>query len=175
MRSTVIILMSSFLTLALCSAPALADGGRIVLMERQRDYRISVFTSPEPLRAGPIDISVLIQDAETGEPIANAQIIVTLTSAGAPFRTIHAVATNGAATNKLLSAALVDLPEPGEWNCEINCLGAAYGFPDPFHDRCRRTPCGAPRCMAMVYLARRRSNLIGIHRRLVWRRRPVSG
>jgi hypothetical protein len=52
-----------------CCAVALADGGRVVVVERQGDYRISVFTSPEPLRAGPIDISVLLQDAETGQPI----------------------------------------------------------------------------------------------------------
>ncbi len=121
-------LMSSFLTLALCIAPALADGGRIVMMERHGAYRISVFASPDPLRAGPIDISILVQDAETGKPIPNTQIIVTLTSTGAPCRTIHAVATNDAATNKLLSAALVDLPAPGEWNTEINCSAQQTAF-----------------------------------------------
>ena len=91
-------------------------------MERQGPYRISVFTSPDPLRAGPIDISVLLQDAETGMPITNAQINVSLTPSTGRGRTIHAVATNAAATNKLLSAALVELPEPGLWDIEIACL-----------------------------------------------------
>jgi hypothetical protein len=175
MRSTLIIVMSSFLTLALCSVPALADGGRVVLMERQVDCRISVFTSPDPLRAGPIDISVLIQDAETGKPITNAQIIVTLTSASAPSRTIHAVATNDAATNKLLSAALVDLPASGEWSTEISCLAQHTAFQvhftidagEPTLARLDVWPWFTWPAGAVI--------LFGIHRRLVWRRRPASG
>jgi hypothetical protein len=91
-------------------------------MERQGAYRISVFTSPDPLRAGPIDISVLLQDAETGMPITNAQVNVSLTPSSGLGRTIQTVATNDAATNKLLSAALVELPEPGLWDIEITCL-----------------------------------------------------
>jgi hypothetical protein len=175
MRSTLIITMSNFLILALCSAPALADGGRVVLIERQGDCRISVFTSPDPLRAGPIDISVLIQDAQTGKPIPNAQIFVTLTSTSPPSQIIHAVATNDAATNKLLSAALVDLPAPGEWNIEINCLAQHATFQVHFTiDAGERTyarldvwPWFTWPASAVI--------LFGIHRRLVWRRRPVSG
>jgi hypothetical protein len=100
----------------------LADGGKVVLIERQGDYRISVFTSPDPLRAGPIDISVLLQDDDTGRPITNARVNVSLTPSGGHGRTIRAVATNEAATNKLLNAALVELPEPGLWDVEITCL-----------------------------------------------------
>src|SRR5947207_14784509 len=111
MRSLSIILISSLLSLGPCCEVALADGGRVVLMERQGAYRISVFMSPDPLRAGPIDISVLLQGAETGIPISNAQVNVSLTPSGRHGITIHAVATNEAATNKLLSAALVELPE----------------------------------------------------------------
>ena len=122
MRSLSIILISCLLSLGPCSAVALADGGRVALMERQGAYRISVFTSPDPLRAGPIDISVLLQDAETGMPITNAQVNVSLTQSSGHGRTIHAVATSDAATNKLLRAALVELPEPGLWDIEIVCL-----------------------------------------------------
>jgi hypothetical protein len=91
-------------------------------MEQQGAYRFSVFTSPDPLRAGPIDISVLLQDAETRMPITNPQVNVILTPSNGRGRTIHAVATNAAATNKLLSAAPVELPEPGLWDIEIACL-----------------------------------------------------
>jgi hypothetical protein len=167
--------MSCFLALALCSAHALADGGKVVLIERQADYRISVFMSPDPLRAGPTDISVLIQDAETGNPITNAQIIVTLTSTSAPSRTIYAAATNDAATNKLLSAALVDLPEPGEWNIEINCLAQHTAFQVHFLiDVGERT---APCLEGWSWFTWPAGAVIlfGIHRRLVWRRRSVSG
>ena len=93
--------------------------GRLVLVEQQGDARISVFTSPDPLRAGLIDISVLLQDAETGQPIDDAQVNVQMTASDLGGRTIHAVATHAAATNKLLRAALMELPSPGSWDVEI--------------------------------------------------------
>ena len=42
-----------------------ADGGAVRCSERRGDYRITVFTSPTPLRAGPVDISVFVQDVAT--------------------------------------------------------------------------------------------------------------
>jgi hypothetical protein len=91
----------------------------LVLAERQGDHRISVFTSPDPLRAGPIDISVLLQDAETGQPVDDADVTVQMTSSDDSSRIIHAVATHAAATNKLLRAALIEIPSPGSWDVEI--------------------------------------------------------
>lgn len=122
MRMFSIIVTLCWLSLDSCCAVALADGGRVVLMERQGGYRISVFTSPDPLRAGPIDISVLLQDAESGKPITNGKIYLTLTPSGRRGQAIHAMATNAAATNKLLSAALLDLPNSGLWDVDVFCL-----------------------------------------------------
>jgi hypothetical protein len=45
-----------------------ADGGAMRLSERAGGYRVTVFTDPTPLRAGPVDVSVFVQDADTGEP-----------------------------------------------------------------------------------------------------------
>jgi hypothetical protein len=98
---------------------ASADMGRLVLSEQQGDSRISVFTSPDPLRAGPIDISVLLQHSETGQPIDDADVNLRIIS-GDGRGTIHAVATQAAATNKLLLAAVLELPSPGSWEVEIN-------------------------------------------------------
>jgi hypothetical protein len=132
MRSLSIILITCWLNAYPYCAVAKADGGRVVLMERQGDRRISVFTSPDPLRAGPVDISVLLQDAETGQPITNVPMNVALTLSGRRGPTIRAVAKNDAATNKLLSAALVELPAPGSWDVEISCLAELGADPVRF-------------------------------------------
>lgn len=108
-----------WLVLGPCCAIATADGGRVVLVEKQGDYRISVFASPDPLRAGPIDISILTQDATTDAPIADAQMDVTLSPRDQRGPTLRATATSAAATNKLLRAALLDLPAAGAWDVEI--------------------------------------------------------
>jgi hypothetical protein len=143
-------------------------------MERQGAYRISVFASPDPLRAGPIDISVLLQDAETGMPISNAQVNVSLTPSGRRGISIHAAATSEAATNKLLSAALVELPEPGLWDIEIACL-AEHG-----PARAQFTTDAGPRSARWVNVWPWFSwpaavvVLFGVHRRLLSRRKTVT-
>ena len=49
------------------SSVARADGGVVRLRQRAGGYQIAVFTSPTPIRAGPVDVSVLVQDAATEE------------------------------------------------------------------------------------------------------------
>ena len=103
---------------------AMADGGTIRLSERQGNYRLTVFTAPAPLRAGPVDVSVLIQDATTGEPASDMQVMIKAVWRGSSALAIHHPATTEAATNKLYYAATFDLPEPGWYALEVSVAGA---------------------------------------------------
>lgn len=111
---TVIIVLLALLA-APRPAPALADGGRIRASRQHADWRITVFTSPNPLRAGPADVSILVQHATTGQVADDAAIAVTLTPLDGAHPPIRAAATRAAATNKLLHAAQIKLPEAGRW------------------------------------------------------------
>jgi hypothetical protein len=84
-------------------------------------YRITVFTAPTPLRAGPVDISVLVQDAMTGKPVPQSSITMHLSQPGQ--QTLDYPATQEAATNKLLCAAHFELPAPGRWQMEVRVEG----------------------------------------------------
>jgi hypothetical protein len=68
-----------------------------------------------------VDISVLVQDARTGEMAANMHVAVRLTHDGR--EPIECEATTQMATNKLLRAALFDVPEPGQWHIEARTEG----------------------------------------------------
>lgn len=84
-------------------------------------FVITVF-SPEPLLAGTADLSVLVQAAD-GEALLGCTVDLL---PAAPGGEVHRVrATREAATNKLLQAALVDLPQAGTWNLavEVTCGG----------------------------------------------------
>ena len=96
-----------------------ADGGTLRFSERHGGYSITVFTAPTPLRAGPVDVSVFVQDAVTGESVIGAQITVQARLRDHPEATIHQRATTNAATNKLFQAAVFDLPEAGWWDVAI--------------------------------------------------------
>jgi len=102
--------------LSLTPAAAAADGGLVRASEPHGRFTITVFSSPTPLRAGPIDLSVLVQARDGGAPVLDAAIAFTLRAGDA---VITAPATRAAATNKLLYAALMTLPAPGRWAVEV--------------------------------------------------------
>jgi hypothetical protein len=103
--------------------PALADGGALRLSEERGNYQIAIFTSPTPLRAGPVDISVLVQNAATHEPVSDVQIVVKAARRDRRGAAIHRPATFEAATNKLFQAVALNLNEPGWWQVEVGLDG----------------------------------------------------
>lgn len=104
-----------------------ADGGAVRLQDRAGSYQVTVFTSPTPLRAGAVDISVLLLDHTTGETQPKAKVIVRLIE-----RTSHRVleqrASSEAATNKLYQSAPFILSEPGWWDVEVLIDGVKLHF-----------------------------------------------
>jgi hypothetical protein len=107
----------------LSGAAARADGGVPRLSERAGGYRLSVFTSPTPFRAGPVDVSVLVQDADSGELVSDVQVTIRAVPRGWPEQAIIHPATAETATNKLYRAAVFDLSEPGWWEMEVTVEG----------------------------------------------------
>jgi hypothetical protein len=110
----------------LCALPGLArgDGGTVRFSEEVGEYRVTVFTEPTPLRAGPVDLSVYVCDAQTDAHLPAATVAVRLTADGQSTGPWHA-ATRAAATNKLFHMATVDLTTPGIWRAEVRIDGPA--------------------------------------------------
>jgi hypothetical protein len=102
-------------------ASACGDGGTVRMSEKRAGLLITVFSAPTPFRVGPVDISVLVQDALTGEPAPQTPVRVRMTKPGRPA--LDYLATPEAATNKLLRAAQFELPEPGVWEIEVQVEG----------------------------------------------------
>jgi hypothetical protein len=110
-----------FFLLDRCCAPAHADGGTISLSSQNSAYQITVFTAPTPFRAGPVDISVLVQDGQTAEPLTTARVTVRMSKP--PQFVLVYPATTADATNKLFHSAHLQLPEPGNWRIEVEVQG----------------------------------------------------
>ena len=94
-----------------------ADGGAVQFEKSAGPFVITVFTTPNPLRAGPVDLSLLIQSRDSQQPVLDCQAFVQLRKEGA--MRIRSEATHEAAQNKLLYAAPVKVPEPGLWELEV--------------------------------------------------------
>ena len=110
-----LVLLSSFFLHP--SSLARADGGAVRLREQAGAYQVTVFTSPTPFRAGPVDVSVLVQDA-AGECVPEARVTVRLAARGTK-EFLEYPATAEAATNKLFHAAVFPLPRSGWWDIEV--------------------------------------------------------
>lgn len=105
------------LLLGLLSEPLLADGGIVRASTVSGSWRLTLFSSPTPLRAGPVDLSVLIQDAATDQPVLDATVNLMLRHPD--NEPILVKATPASATNRLLYAALLELPLAGTWTIDV--------------------------------------------------------
>jgi hypothetical protein len=94
---------------------AVADSGKLQLSKRQGRYQVAVFSEPTPLRVGPVDVSVLLLNGDSGAPVHDAVVKVTATLLDQPESVVTQPATVDAATNKLFRAVTFDLPTAGRW------------------------------------------------------------
>jgi len=101
----------------------MADGGAVRLLERVGSYQIAVFTAPTPLRAGPVDVSVLLENAETHELISGAQVTIKATKQDQTDVMVSRLATTDAATNKLFQEAIFELSTAGRWGLDVSVRG----------------------------------------------------
>jgi hypothetical protein len=102
---------------ALLLVPLVArgDGGVVRAREASGPFLLTIFTGSDPLRAGPLDVSVLVQDRSSGETILDATADLTLQPLDSASPPLLARASHEQATNKLLQAALVRIPAAGRW------------------------------------------------------------
>jgi hypothetical protein len=114
-----------------------ADGGTIQFQGDAGSFHVTVFTLPPILRAGSIDVTVLVQDRSKLNPLLDARVTLDLTaqsgssakkvawSPPACALTISPSLTGIPANlnhgeNRLLYGALVQVPYGGIWKLKIN-------------------------------------------------------
>jgi hypothetical protein len=112
------------LLLLLATGAAYADGGTVRIREEAGAFRITVFSAPEPLRAGNADLSVFLQRRDSETPVLDANIVIQL-AGPPPAAPIQARATRDAATNKWFHAALVEIPSAGIWTLRVTVQSGA--------------------------------------------------
>lgn len=110
--------------LATATATALANGG-IVRISHQPvgPWFVTVYSAPNPLRTGQLDISALVQDST--DEIIDIPVLVDAEPVGFAAESVEQPATRGQATNKLFKAAKFSVEIPGRWAFRIRIGSAA--------------------------------------------------
>ncbi len=119
------VLLAALLVISLAfAAGTRANGGQVrIAAEPVGPYEVTVFTSPEPLRAGELDVSVLLQRPDSPQIVEGARIEVVVTTAGG--ETVGRFpATHEQATNKLYYAAKFPLEQPGLYRITVEIDGS---------------------------------------------------
>lgn len=106
------------LALTMWSALVSADGGSVQLQNIAGPFSVTLFTDPTPLRTGPADFSVMIQNRKTQEPLLDAYVRLSLRVGSGS--TVNVKLTREQAKNKLLYAATINLPSSGSWQVEVD-------------------------------------------------------
>ena len=119
-----------------------ADGGITVGQIEREGLRVTVFAAPVPVRAGPLDVTFLVQETPSNQPVTDARIACSVRKLGPPSpnpvrlpawcSTIapgaRIPATSAHSRNKLLSGAYLPLTEPGRWELNIQVTRGLTSF-----------------------------------------------
>lgn len=111
------------LTVLAVMQPALADGGAVRLSQVSGPYRVTLLTSPTPLRAGVIDVSVVVAAASSDDDLPDAAVELSLVPKDRPEAAISRSATVDGSTTGLFRTATFDVPRGGEWTLAADVSG----------------------------------------------------
>ena len=110
------VLLISFGLLPLVAS---ADGLTVSVRQASGPFLVTVFTTPDPMRVGPVDVAVLVQDRKTGGVILDANVMFAARSLSGSGRHVLTLGTGYHAINKLLRSARLGIPDPGWWALDI--------------------------------------------------------
>lgn len=109
------------------SAGAHGGGTPQLVNESAGPYWISVWTSPEPVRAGEMHVTVAVSEPgsgqEAGPPVLGAGVRLQLRPQSANYAPLSARATNEQSANRLFYEADLTVPDAGRWDAQIMVEG----------------------------------------------------
>jgi len=112
-----LILLLVLISVSLITQITRADGGVVMCQRTSAPFSITLFATEMPLRPGPADLSVLLEQPDGHSPILDAQVFMELQHEAGTF--IRAEATRSQARNKLLYCSLINLPAAGHWKMRL--------------------------------------------------------
>jgi putative membrane protein len=83
-------------------------------------FHVTIFGPRDPVEPGSCDISVLVQDARSEEPILDAGVDIAVQPAGGEGQATSIHATSQQSSNKLLQSGTTQLSRPGSWELHVS-------------------------------------------------------
>lgn len=128
LRPLALLLAAGLLLLLVPLAAAHGGGTPQLVNEPVGPYWLSVWTSPEPPRAGePLHLTLALAEPgtgrEAGPPVLGATVTISLAPAQSSTAPLTVAATNANSANRLFYEADVTPPQPGRYTVSIAVTG----------------------------------------------------
>jgi hypothetical protein len=83
------------------------------------DFKLTIWTSPDPARTGEIHVAAAVASAETALPILDATVFVELEPQNAQVETLRQQATTEDSTNQFLYESIFEVPAEGLYQVSV--------------------------------------------------------
>jgi hypothetical protein len=104
-------------------ASAHADGTTLRASRGQDRVRVSVFTRPDPVRVGELDVNVLVQQEGPASRGAQVGVVVQAYLVADPAQRVSVVASRGEGADRIFQTAKLELPRAGLWQVDVEAEG----------------------------------------------------
>lgn len=94
---------------------ARADGPHIALHAVAGGYEVTLFSAPDPLVAGPVQLTVLVQDAQSGTVLSPVSVTGSLSLKGASAHAMGLHFAHAGSSNLQLPGQALTMPAPGDY------------------------------------------------------------
>jgi len=110
--------LALILALGLWATAAYGDGGALLLHQDAGPFTLTLFAAPQPLATGMADLSILVQDRNTGGTLLDPVVDATAEAAdGSATQTVRLARGNSG--NRLLQAGRLQFARPGRWRLNV--------------------------------------------------------
>jgi hypothetical protein len=111
--------LAAVLVLGVSATAARGDGGTMLLHQDAGPFTITLFAAPQPLQVGAADLSVMVQDRDSGEVLLDPVIDLAVAPEAEGASQETARLARGQASNRLLQAATVHFSRTGKWHLTL--------------------------------------------------------
>jgi len=107
--------LAAVLFLWIWATSARGDGGTMLFHQDAGPFTITLFAAPQPLQVGAADLSVMVQDRNSGEVLLDSAIDLRVAPEAERALQQTVRLSRGQASNRLLQAATVHFSRAGKW------------------------------------------------------------
>jgi hypothetical protein len=107
--------LATVFLLASWALAARGDGGTMLLHQDAGGFTVTLFAMPTPLQVGDADLSVMVQDKNSGKVLLDPVVDLTVVPQTADATGLTVRLARGQVSNRLLQAATVHFSQSGLW------------------------------------------------------------